>query len=194
MHKSTKALLLSMIMYCTSTQTMFFPPITDAQWKLSKAIQENDLVSVKSLIAAGTEISQNGFGSPALHQAVVFEHETIVALLLEKGADPNCVNYHGETALCKAARMGNLKLAQMLKAAGANVNAVSDSHQTPLSCAIHGLPKLPWNKQRAMIIWLLREKALISEEKSARPLACTNHKEVQQLLRKIGITTITVCE
>lgn len=188
----TRLLTLIVLVACAQSSAMYFPPISDAQWRLSEAIREDDMPTIKALITR-TELSQNGFASPALHQAIVFEREAVVALLLAHGAHPDCVNYRGETALCKAAKMGNLKLAQMLKDAGANVNTVTDSRQTPLSCAIRGLPQLPWDKQQAMIVWLLKEKALLTKEEAAQPLPCPNPKEVKLLLTRLGIRSITVC-
>jgi ankyrin repeat protein len=63
--------------------------------------------------------------------------ERVVALLLERGADPASANAHGWTALHQAAYVGSLELAQMLLAAGApiDVSARGDGG-TPLIVAL----------------------------------------------------------
>lgn len=168
--------LLLSILTVAHTKSMYFPSITDNQFKLTQAIYNNDIETIKTLVKK-TELSQNGFASPALHQAVIHEKYEIVTLLLQAGAHVDCISYTGETALCKAARTGNLTSARLLKEAGANVNFLTPSGDTPLLYALKGFPEMPINKQIAMIAWLIDQGAEIAPQ--------TNQLQLNTLMEKL---------
>jgi ankyrin repeat protein len=48
-------------------------------------------------------------------------HETVVELLLEKGADLECKSNYGETPLCQAAQNGHEAVVRLLLERGAGV-------------------------------------------------------------------------
>jgi ankyrin repeat protein len=57
----------------------------------------------------------------------------MVEILMERVADINAEDQHGETALCKAARLSHHGIIRFLAARGADVNLVSSkSGRTPL--------------------------------------------------------------
>jgi uncharacterized protein len=62
-----------------------------------------------------------------IHSAAAARSETIVAMLLERGADPNTTQRGGYTALHAAAHNGDVRLAALLIACGADRDALTDS-------------------------------------------------------------------
>lgn len=73
--------------------------------------------------------------NPKLHEATHSNDIDGVRLALEKGADIDCTNEHGETALHTCVAMGNKKLLQLLLSRGANPNVMSERSGTPLTIA-----------------------------------------------------------
>jgi len=59
-----------------------------------------------------------------------------IAVLLERGADPNRTNLHGHAPLCGAARRGDLRSTRLLLAHGARVDHAGDDGRTPLMLAV----------------------------------------------------------
>lgn len=144
-------------------RTVFdFPWKSDTQYALTQAIYDDNRKLIAEL-AKCTDITQHGHASPPLHQATVHEKAEIIALLLAAGADPNSLNYLGETPLCKAARTGNVTIAKMLKEAGADINHETLHGNTPLSYAIKGLPGIDRKKQIGMIEWLMQQGAKLAQ-------------------------------
>ena len=70
----------------------------------------------------------------ALFTAVVGDNETLVARLIEEGADVNAVNKYGDRPLSFA--QGNAPILRMLVEAGADVNFVDKDGNTPLIVAL----------------------------------------------------------
>ncbi|XHG05902.1 hypothetical protein AWENTII_009115 [Aspergillus wentii] len=76
------------------------------------------------------------YGGPPLTWAVSKSHEPAVKLLLGKGADVNLYDEEGMTPLRCAAEIGDVRIAQLLLNAGANVDLKDERHgRTPLSWA-----------------------------------------------------------
>jgi cytohesin len=82
-------------------------------------------------------------GQRQLQDAVMRGQTDMVALLLQKGADPNRRTAGGSTMLHDAALKGYPEIAELLLASGARVNERNDSGATPLhDAALGGFPKL----------------------------------------------------
>ena len=80
--------------------------------------------------------STNSEGNMALHAAMAGRATArIVSRLLGRGADVNATAAGGHTALHEVAFRGNLELAQILLAHGANAAARNDEGRTPLDIA-----------------------------------------------------------
>jgi len=60
----------------------------------------------------------------------------VARLLLQRGAQPNASQAGGFTCLHAAAYNGNVELASLLVAAGADLDVVNDAQQTPLDLAM----------------------------------------------------------
>ena len=82
-------------------------------WKLCK---EGKLAEVRSLLACGKDVnSKNSYGETALMYAVMYNHNSIVKLLLDQPAvDVNVKDKYGGTALHRAAWYNNAEGARML--------------------------------------------------------------------------------
>ena len=98
--------------------------ISEQFWRASAA---NDVKQVTQLLDNGADINfvrDPSFPSTALHSAVHGRRSRIAALLIEKGADLNIVDYSGLTPLmiaCSLGKKAGSKLALMLVEAGADV-------------------------------------------------------------------------
>jgi len=76
-------------------------------------------------------------GTSALLYAVMYSHEDLIDLLLERGADVNASGPEGWLPLHRAAMQGEASLVQRLLDLGAQKDALAgNSFSTPLSCAV----------------------------------------------------------
>jgi len=94
--------------------------------------------AVRLLLARGAPCDPPGRGwmtGTPLHAAAAGSHATIVAMLLEAGADPNTRQRHGFTPLHAAAANGDLASVEALIDAGADLGARNDDGATPLVLA-----------------------------------------------------------
>ena len=90
------------------------------------------------LLAAGAEVnarSDNPFAVLPIHSAVAGNHDEVVAVLIDSGADVNARQRHGWTPLHGAAQNGSVTSVERLLAAGADADATNDDGATPISLA-----------------------------------------------------------
>jgi ankyrin repeat protein len=114
-----------------------------------------------------------------------FKHHEIAALLLEKGMNPNHMNWRRFTLLHDMAFTGDIHKARLLLDHGADINAIDDEYQsTPLGYAAH------WGKQE--MVRLLLERGADPNKSGATwatPLAWARkkgHAEIQTDLERAG--------
>ena len=103
----------------------------------------------KPAFLSALESTLDSSGSTPLHVAASNGHAEVVALLLEKGADPNAQNRLEVTPLHMAAKNGHLPVVEMLVAHGADVNARQCANQTALHLA-------NWKRHRRVVKFLKR--------------------------------------
>lgn len=111
---------------------------------LTDAIREDDAAAVKAALDAGTDVtSRHRRGATLLYAAAGSNALKVVALLLERGADPNAHDAGGRTPLLSVAcSPEGADVARLLVEHGADVNAGDTKGRTPLmqSVAIHASP------------------------------------------------------
>lgn len=101
---------------------------------LMLAVRENNRDLVKFLLNNRANVYRpNRYGDSALTVAALMGHEDIVKLMLERKVDPNLAN--GWNALHYAAFENRTKIASMLIAAGADINALAPKGSTALMLA-----------------------------------------------------------
>jgi ankyrin repeat protein len=122
------------------------PPTDWSRHSFHVAAMSANLIEIEAQLTHGADINENvaGVGTP-LHLAVVqcegicYPYEKVVELLLERGADVNIRKAGSGTPLHEAARVGNVDIAEMLVAHGADVNSKNEDHwRTPLHYAASG--------------------------------------------------------
>jgi ankyrin repeat protein len=114
-----------------------------------------------------------------------FKHTEIAALLLERGMNPNHMNWHHFTLLHHMAAKGDIPKARLLLDHGADINAIDEEYRsTPLGCAAR------WG-QREALGFLLERGADPNKAGApwATPLAWARkkgHTEIEAHLRQAG--------
>jgi uncharacterized protein len=95
----------------------------------------------RALIAAGADVnarSTNPLSVRPIHSAVAGDHDDVVAVLVDAGADVNVTQRHGWTPLHGAAQNGSLASVERLLAAGADPAARNDDGTSALELARAG--------------------------------------------------------
>lgn len=111
--------------------------MSDPSREIIKAAKAGDVSKIKDLLAADSALidARDKDGSTPLHCAIWKGQQSVVALLLEAGADVNVHNsndHWGTTPLHAAAHANQAAIAQLLIEHGADVNAKDMTGQTPM--------------------------------------------------------------
>jgi ankyrin repeat protein len=114
----------------------------DGHFPLGLAAFFGPVSTVRLLLDRGADIAvvaRNEMRVQPLHAAVASRNAEVVALLLERGADPNARQQVGYTPLMGAASAGRTDMVQALIAAGADPSLVNDEGKTAADIAAeHG--------------------------------------------------------
>lgn len=111
---------------------------TAAGPELFRAIRNDDLAAVRTLLGSADVNTTDAQGATALMHAALYASPACLKLLLERGADPNRSNRAGATALIWAS--ADTEKIRLLLARHANANARARSGGTALmaASAVHG--------------------------------------------------------
>lgn len=117
--------------------------------KLVEASKKGDVAAVKQLLDAGVDVNgrmSDGSSWTPLTMAASRQRVEVVRLLLERGAKPDLPKYPGwdYTPLCLTS---SVEIANMLKAAGANVHATLFGRNTSIltyAAEFNGAPMVQW--------------------------------------------------
>ncbi len=116
--------------------------------------ENGQLLELREKLDAGHDVNERApDGRVALHAALAEGEVEIVALLLERGADPKAVDSTGEGLLHWAARSNRRAMLEIARDAGREaVDVVDVGGRTPLSCAAQ-------SNDSETIDWLLEHGA-----------------------------------
>lgn len=118
---------------------------------LQLAAYAGQVDAVRFLLERGADlgaISQNHMANTALHGAIAGRRTHVVAILLERRADPDATDAGGNTALHLAAHEGVPDIVDLVLRRGATVNAHRADGLTPLAVAL--------KEARTAVVELLR--------------------------------------
>eukprot|EP00048_Salpingoeca_helianthica_P021754 m.14267 g.14267 ORF g.14267 m.14267 type:complete len:413 (-) comp6369_c0_seq1:34-1272(-) len=109
----------------------------DGYVPLYHAVMTGSAACVKHLLEAGANpnFADHTLGVPVLHTASMLNHDAIVALLIEHGADVNSLDNEHSTALHWAAGAGATQCAETLMRHNANLSIRNDDGHTPVDLA-----------------------------------------------------------
>jgi len=123
--------------------------------------------ALDALIGLGLDVNAapNQYGHTPLMAALWFNHFDAVQLLIDRGANIQHRDSHGESLLHNAAAQGNFDLAQLFIEHGLDVNVTDNNGATPLAMAAAGQPE--------MVRWLIERGANVQQmgDSAATPLA-----------------------
>lgn len=101
--------------------------------QLLQLASEGETAAALELVGNSTDVNQSqSDGTTALHWAIYYNDEALVARLLERAADVKARNEYGATPLSQAAMVGNTRIIKMLLDAGAEVDERGADDQTAL--------------------------------------------------------------
>ena len=107
-----------------------------SQVSFIEAVKKNDIIAVKSLIAAGAHVNaKDKHGETPLHVAAVRGYQKIASMLIIESADVNAIDGRGLTPLHAAALNGQKEAVELLIDKGADLSAKNENGVTPLQMA-----------------------------------------------------------
>lgn len=119
--------------------------VTPTPERLVQFAAQGDTTVVELLLAAGLDVNtaEPVRKASALHHAAAGGHVRLVGALLARGANPNAVDWNGNTPLINAAYFGHLDAVKVLLQKGARIDAVSKAGHSALMAAVfHGKENL----------------------------------------------------
>lgn len=113
-------------------------PTTEFNKAVEVLVKDNDQTAFLRLFENGLNVNyQNSCGASILHVSTIMGSESLVTLLLSKGADPNVSNWQGETPAYMAAQWAEDDILIKLLRAGASPNDFAGEFEfNPLMIAV----------------------------------------------------------
>lgn len=167
--------------------------VSDMKSPLHFAVESNALDTIKVFVEQrdSTEASdfncKNSSGDSPLSLALSLNHNDLVPILIDGGADMNARNGQDLTLLHQAILNHDAKTAKFLLEQGADMNALTGEQESPLQLAIHcHLPEV-------VDALCVRGVALSSPDNKGDPPIWTalelNDEEIAKVLVKHGVDT-----
>ncbi len=147
----------------------------------------DDIIEIKELVASRNINAKNWNNNTSLMIAACGGYSKIVKMLIDFGADINCKDKQGGSALTSAYDYDeNVDIVQMLINAGADVNAIDEFGLTPLMSAVD-------KGYRKIIVILLDAKAdtdIKDEDGNTAFMVAIDNEDVDiiEFLRSLGVT------
>jgi len=151
-----------------------------AQGDIVRAIEQNVLEKVKTLISDGVDVSKVSGCQTPLSAATIKGNIEVIKLLLEANADLEIPDCYGNTPLQRAAFDNKFDIALLFIQKGANVNTVNYNGETPLLSAA-------WNGNMELVRLLLDHSAKVNVSNNGGMTPLENaerngHYEIMELL------------
>ena len=141
----------------------------------------------RRLVASGADINERirKDGTTLLHHAAATGNGGFVALLIERGANPNVTRGPGTTPLHLAIQGGFEFIAEQLAQAGADCNAVGAGGRTPVHlAAMQGMERLI-----NQMVWKHRGSIHCRDRRGNTPCdlaSASRHEHLEQVLKGDG--------
>ena len=161
-------------------------PVLDGLLPLQVAATAGHCEAVRALVRYGAHVDATDNAATgqntALHFAVLARRDQAVRTLLDLGANPNAVNCVGTTPMHDAARVGDIQVADALKAGGANLVLENGYGNTILQRAC-------LHNNHDMVLWTMRA---VPATQRASLLAHRNHAgyNVQDIATSRGLRSM----
>ena len=131
----------------------------DSAW--AQAVSFRNLTLARALAEQG--VSAKEVPTYTIMLAVDYGDPVFLSMLLENGANPNAKNdsNYCETVLHRAVVRGNWRAAELLLAAGADIDSMEGNGYTPLAVALNGFGErvAAWEDRRSIALSLLKAGA-----------------------------------
>jgi TolB-like protein len=173
-----------------------FISLTGCHTNMSTAVITDDIETMKSLIATGSDVNEKGaYNYSLLHWAAQYGRTEIARLLIEKGADINLrAEYYG-TPLIVATYCGSKEIVKMLLEKGANTTTTDGEGKTALNYAVqYKLPEIARMLQNATPSPAPAVIAPVADEKSipGGAIQAQITPGVQQNVKKMDTVNLAV--
>jgi len=129
--------LLAIVSGC-SDESCQSDPTTEFNMAIETLVKDKDDSRYLRLIENGLDVNyQNSCGASMLHISTIVGDESLVTLLLSKSANPNVLNWQGESPVFMAAQWAEDDILVKLLQVGADPNAVAgELAYSPLMIAV----------------------------------------------------------
>lgn len=147
----------------------------------------DDITEIKELLASKNINAKNWNNNTALMIAACGGYSKIVEMIISLGADINCQDKQGGSALTSAYDCDeNVEIVQMLIDAGADINAIDEFGSTPL---MHAVDK-GYKKIIVMLLNAGADTRIKDEDGNTAFMVAIDNEDVDiiEFLRSLGFT------